>query len=104
MPRNYQPVEFNTFVGGLVTEASPLNFPSNASLDEENFTLNKDGTRSRRAGVPFENGYQIINSTSSLIDGELVVSSFKWENAGGLSTNTIICVQMGDTIDFFQKL
>src|SRR5574337_242230 len=102
MPRNYQPVEFNTFVGGLVTEASPLNFPTNASLDEENFVLNKDGTRSRRLGMQFEPGYNIINSTSSLVNSELVVSSFKWSNAGGLSTNTIICVQMGNTIDFFK--
>lgn len=102
MPRNYQPVEFNTFVGGLVTEASPLTFPLNASLDEENFTLNKDGTRSRRAGLQFETGFGVITSDSALVDGELVTSSFKWTNAGGLSTNTIVCVQMGNTIDFFQ--
>lgn len=102
MPRNYQPVEFNTFVGGLVTEASPLNFPTNASLDEENFVLNKDGTRSRRLGMQFEPGYQIINSSSSLVNGDLITSSFKWSNAGGLSTNTIICVQMGSSIDFFR--
>lgn len=102
MPRNYQPVEFNTFVGGLVTEASPLNFPTNASLDEENFVLNKDGTRSRRLGMQFESGYQVIESSSALVNGEIVTSSFKWSNAGGLSTNTIICVQMGNTIDFFK--
>lgn len=101
MPRNYQPVEFNTFIGGLVTEASPLNFPSNASLDEENFTLNKDGSRSRRKGLQFESGYVINQASNAIVNGELVVSSFKWNNAGGLSTNTVICVQMGDTIDFF---
>ena len=28
-------VEVNNFVKGLITEASPLNFPANASLDEE---------------------------------------------------------------------
>ena len=28
---------FNTFVKGLVTEASALTFPENSSVDEENF-------------------------------------------------------------------
>lgn len=101
MPRQFQPVEFNTFIGGLVTEATPLNFPNNASLDEENFVLNHNGSRSRRLGMVFEDGYQIIDSDQGLVNGQLVTSSFKWSNAGGLSTNTIICVQIGASIDFF---
>ena len=36
-------VEISSFVKGLLTEASPLNFPADASRDEENFELNKDG-------------------------------------------------------------
>jgi len=102
MPRQYQPVEYNTFVGGLVTEASPLTFPQNASLDEENFVLNKDGSRSRRLGIDYEDGYVLIDTDQEPIDGSLVVSAFKWNNAGGLSTNTVICVQVGLSVDFFR--
>src|ERR1700754_648571 len=103
MPRSYQPVEFNTFVGGLVTEASPLTFPNNASLDEENFVLNRDGSRSRRLGMGFESGYEIVEADQSLdLDGHLIVNSFKWGNAGGLSTNKIIVVQIGSGLEFFQ--
>lgn len=103
MPRQFQPVEFNTFIGGLVTEASPLTFPNNASLDEENFVLNKDGSRSRRLGMQYEVGGSIVTSAQTLNpQGQLVAGSFKWSNAGGLSTNTVICVQIGSSIDFFQ--
>jgi hypothetical protein len=43
--------QYNTFVKGLVTEAGPLTYPENASLDEENFVLNRDGSRQRRLGM-----------------------------------------------------
>lgn len=102
MPRQYQPVEYNSFIGGLVTEASPLTFPQNASLDEENFVLNKDGSRSRRLGINYEDGYQIISSNQDIVDGVLTVSAFKWDNAGGLSTNTVLAIQIGASIDFFR--
>lgn len=49
--------EVNTFVQGIITEASPLNFPPNATKDEENFELNTDGTRDRRLGMDNEIGH-----------------------------------------------
>lgn len=42
---------FNTFVGGLNTEASELNFPENTSLYDKNFLLRTDGGRDRRKGM-----------------------------------------------------
>ena len=44
---------YRSFVKGLITEASPLTFPENASIDEKNFVLNRDGSRSRRLGVDY---------------------------------------------------
>ena len=43
--------EFNTFVGGILTEANPINFPAGFSLDERNFILERSGTRRRRYGL-----------------------------------------------------
>lgn len=105
MSRNYQPVELNTFVGGLITEASPLTFPQNASLDEVNFVLNNNGSRSRRLGMDLENGFNYVDVTNPLpTDGSrLIVNSFKWENAGGLASKTIIVVQVGAQLDFFDN-
>src|SRR5690606_21235256 len=42
---------FNTFVKGLMTEASEINFPENYSLYEKNFELRRDGGRDRRKGM-----------------------------------------------------
>ena len=55
-------VQNNTFVQGLITEASPLAHPKNASSDEINFKLNRDGSRDRRLGIDFEDGF-VLNST-----------------------------------------
>jgi hypothetical protein len=104
MPRQTSAVELNKFVAGLITEASPLTFPDNASLDEQNFVLNRNGSRSRRLGMDLENGGQVITSTVSLpSDGNIAVSSFKWTNAGGNSGKTIIVVQIGSEINFFDN-
>ena len=47
---------FRSFIKGLVTEANQLTFPENASVDEANFVLNRDGSRYRRLGVDYEAG------------------------------------------------
>lgn len=102
MPRTNLPVEFNTFVAGLITEASPLTFPQNASLDEENFVLRPYGSRVRRNGIDYESGYQIIDSTQTMpSDSNPIISIFKWDNVGGDSTKTFIVVQIGKRIHFF---
>lgn len=51
MSRTVQQLNYNSFVGGVVTEASPLTFPDGASIDENNFELTKQGTRNRRLGL-----------------------------------------------------
>ena len=40
--------EYNTFVKGIITEASALTYLENSSIDEDNFVLNRDGSRQRR--------------------------------------------------------
>lgn len=104
MGRNKSAVEVNKFVAGLITEASPLTFPDNASLDEDNFVLNRDGSRSRRKGFDLELGSTIIDSgNASPTTGDLARSSFKWSNAGGVPTNTIVVVQIGQNLNFFDS-
>lgn len=102
MGRSVTAAELNTFVAGLITEASPLTFPANATLDEANFNLLKDGSRKRRLGMDGEENFELINTGTVVpVDGELVFSSFKWSNAGGNPEKTIIVVQIGNTIRFF---
>tara|TARA_R110002153_G_scaffold1367_2_gene7035 strand:+ start:10519 stop:12759 length:2241 start_codon:yes stop_codon:yes gene_type:complete len=54
MSRSEISTEFNTFVGGILTEANPINFPPGYSLDEENFILERNGTRRRRPGMSLD--------------------------------------------------
>jgi hypothetical protein len=55
-------LERNTFIKGLITEANPLTFPENASIDEDNFVLNRDGSRQRRNGMDYENDYALVST------------------------------------------
>jgi len=94
--------QVNNFVGGLNTEASPLNFPSNASLDEANFVLNTDGTRQRRLGLDHESfgGYHALDVSNSYT-GQF--KGFRWDSVGGDSTLSIQVVQMAACIIFFDN-
>lgn len=102
MTRQINPVEVSTFVAGLITEASPLTFPANASLDEDNFILNRDGSRQRRLGMDFEAGYQnIVTDISLPPGGGLATSSIRWSNAGGNPDKDLIALQIGNEIRIF---
>ncbi len=91
-----QPV--NTFVKGLITEASPLTFPENASLDEVNFRLLRDGSRDRRLGQ------YPINKTSlpytRLEFEKMYAKAYKWEQPKGASREIIGVIQIGTLIYF----
>lgn len=96
--------EFNSFVGGLITEASPLTFPGNAALDITNFNIDKDGTISRRLGVDFEGGYAVVDSgVSADVTGEVAINTYTWSNAGGDPKASIVAIQTGNVIKFFDS-
>lgn len=102
MPRQTNASEFNNFVAGLVTEASPLNFPANSSLDEQNFILRRDGSRRRRLGIDFEpNSVDITTNIPVPASGEVALKTYQWNNAGGDPRRVIIVVQVGNELRFF---
>lgn len=102
MPRQTNALEFNRFVAGLITEASPLTFPDNASLDEQNFVLRRDGARRRRLGLDFEDNFQMISTTvSPLATDEVAFRVYSWANAGGNPRKQLAVVQIGNQIKVF---
>lgn len=104
MPKNSTQIEFKNFIKGLVDVASPLNFPDNASFDEENFELNRDGTRNRRLGFDVESGavyYNLLNSTY-LNSFDPVI--FKWKDAAGQVDKDFLIVQDGNTLHIFDLI
>ena len=81
--------EFNTFVGGILTEANPINYPVGYTLDEENFILQGDGTRRRRKGLVSQPG----NANISLQTGAPVRGLFTWKNANNTGDDVLIIWQ-----------
>lgn len=104
MAKQTQKAEVNNFVKGLITEASPLNFPANASKDEENFELNRDGTRNRRLGLGFEPGATLRTSpvSFSLMDVSNIVT-FIWKAVRGLPDDDFLVVQTHKTLSFYDS-
>ena len=54
MPQRLSQKVVNTFIKGLITEAGELTFPEDASIDELNCLLERDGSRRRRLAVEVE--------------------------------------------------
>jgi hypothetical protein len=104
MPRATEIKTYNNgYVKGLITEASALTFPENATTDEDNCILYTKGNRRRRLGIDYEQGYSL--STYSFDNADIgdteVVSTNIWENAGGNSNINFLVVQVGLDLYFY---
>lgn len=90
--------EYATFVKGIITEAGPLTFPENASLDEANCVLNRDGSRQRRLGMDLEPDFALVSSSLAADDA---VGSFRWKNAANSTNYQFAVVQCGKKLYVF---
>lgn len=93
--------QINSFIRGLITESSPLTYPENASLDEQNFVLNRDGSRYRRLGMEYEEDYVLNNTGSATLD---TVEYHEWKLSGGTSNISIGVVRVYDKLWFVNML
>lgn len=98
-------VQKNAFVQGLITEASPLTFPPNASLDEQNFNLELNGSRSRRLGIDYEVGYTLTNTgLSNPVLQNTRQSVSVWPFPGGSSTIILGVIRVYNRLYFIDLL
>ena len=96
---------YRSFVRGLITEANQLTFPENASIDEANFVLNRDGSRSRRLGVDYESSYALTATGLTATDIKEGKQSFHvWESPGGDTSVSLGLVRIKDKIWFMNLL
>lgn len=101
MPQVSGTKTYNTFVAGMITEASPLTFPENASLDELNFQLNRNGSRQRRMGMDYEVGFARINTgTMPSTFDEYAISTFRWDSPSNSGDISIGIVQVRNSLWF----
>ncbi len=90
-----------SFVRGFVTEASPLTFPEDASIDEENYTLNIDGSRDKRLGLDYETDFNFTAGPIQSTYDVSTVNTFLWETVAGFGETSFLVIQIGNTIQFF---
>ena len=96
---------YRSFVKGLITEANQLTFPDNASVDEANFVLNRDGSRARRLGVDYESSYALKSTGLTATDIKEGKQSFNvWDSPGGDTSVSLGLVRIKDKIWFINLL
>lgn len=91
---------FLTFVGGLITEASPLTFPENAAKDLDNVDLRRDGSIYRRLGLTQD---FIAFSQLSFDKADFenwYISTFVWRSVDGDGSQNFLVVQAGPNLIF----
>lgn len=97
---NYSQRTVNTFIKGLITEAGELTFPENASIDELNCTLQRDGSRRRRKAIQFEENNILSDFT---VTANTKLHFAEWLNVGNEAEKVYLVVQVGDKLYFYDK-
>lgn len=93
--------EYNTFIKGLITEANILAFPENASVDEDNLVLNRDGSRRRRLGMDYENLFAKIDTgINTGVARNSLISCHRWDNAGNIPDLSIGVIHVFNKLFF----
>lgn len=100
MPQSLTQKVVNTFVKGLITEAGELTFPADASVDELNCDLRRDGSRRRRLSAKVEDSRVLSSFTVST---STRFHTGTWENVGGQSGLEFLVLQVGSTLRFYNK-
>lgn len=101
MPRAQTTKLYRTFVKGLITEAGPLTYPEDASIDEDNCVIYQAGNRSRRLGIDLESGGEFTSYTTSITNSALNIrTEHVWMSAGNNSNKNFLVQQVGDRLYF----
>ena len=101
MPIAKSSIERNSFVRGLITEATALTFPENAAIDLQNFELNRDGSIKRRLGMAIEGtGTTIDTERTATSVGNYAIQTYKWTNVNNDPTVSIGVIQIGNRLWF----
>ena len=88
----------NSFVNGLVTEATGLNFPDKAVTETYDCEFDIDGSVYRRTAFDFEDNY----TTKTIDRNDSAIKTYLWQNVAGDGNVTIAVVQVGNKLYFYE--
>ena len=86
------------------TEAGPLSFPEDATVDELNCTISNKGSRRRRLGIDYENGYAF--STNNVLETtftEKAITVNEWSEVAENGNLKFTVIQINDTLHFYDS-
>lgn len=88
----------NSFINGLVTEATGMNFPDKAVTETYDCEFDLDGSVYRRTAFDLEEDFQLkaIDRNGSAI------KTYVWQNVAGNGNTTVVVCQVGDTLHFYE--
>lgn len=102
MARTENKVTVNNFVGGLVSDCTELNNPPNTTINEDNCDLDRRGSRKRRLGIDFEDGYEFSDETFSESEwSNMYLKTFVWKSVGEDGTVNFLVAQAGSILLFY---
>lgn len=102
MARTENKVVVNNFIGGLVSDCTELNNPPNTTIAEDNCDLDRKGSRKRRLGIDFEDGYEAsIESWTQDTWPDMYVKTFVWRSVAEDGTLNFLVAQGGNTLMFY---
>ena len=98
MPRQTAAFVENQFTQGLITEATGLNFPEKAVTETWNTRYYAKGNVKRRLGIDFEDN--VLSVAANIEEG--VCRSYLWKGVGDRGDMTLLVVQTGATLTFYE--
>lgn len=90
---------YRTFTKGLITEASPLTYPEEASIDELNTVISRKGNRTRRVGIDYQEGYVLEDLG---IPENALINEYVWRSVNNDATFNFVVVQINNVIHFYR--
>lgn len=88
----------SSFIRGLISEATGLNFPKDASTDTMNCVFDSKGTVSRRLGIDYEASASTANTVTR---SSSAITEYLWESVAGDGNRSFLVVQVGTILHFW---
>ncbi|HID36714.1 MAG TPA: hypothetical protein EYP39_04975, partial [Ghiorsea sp.] len=89
---------YATYVGGLFTEATPLNYPENTVQFTQNFRYDPSGYIERRLGLEEAGNIQRETANCDLVD------TYRWESVANRNDIEFIVIRNGDEVSIYEEV